>query len=61
MPQIQFFKVSKSRIYISFPTDDLKATLTPLNVSLIPMISDITTSFSLRNMDQNDTSLKKRP
>ena len=47
------------RIGDNFSTDDLKAPSTLLNGSSSSIISGITTPFSLRNIDQNYSSVKK--
>ena len=53
------FLGSKPCIGINLSTDDLKAPSTPINGSSSSVISGITTLFSLRNIDQNDSSVKK--
>ena len=47
-----------SRIVIIFYTDDLKVPSTPLNSSPSLVISGITPPFSLRIINQNDSSVK---
>ena len=60
IPQIQlFFKEINFCIGINDSTDDLKAPSTPLNSSLISVISGITTPFLFSNIDQNNYSVKK--
>ena len=40
-------------------TDDLNSPSTPLDGLLNSVISSITTPFSLRNIDENDSSVKQ--
>ena len=54
IPQIRFFKGSKSRIGVNFSTGYPKTQSTPLNVSSSSVIGGITTPFALHNIDQND-------
>ena len=58
IPLIQIFQGSKLHIGINVSTYNLKAQSTPLNGASISVISSITTSFSFRNMSQNDYSVR---
>ena len=49
---------NKSHIGIIFSTDDLKAQSNPLNHSSSSVIIGITPPFSLRNIEQNYSSVK---
>ena len=54
------FQGSKSCIGINLSKDDLKAPSTALNGSSSSVIIGITTLFSLQNIYQNDSSVRKR-
>ena len=53
------FKGSKSRIGINFSTDNLKDISTLINGSSSSVIRGSTTPFTLCNIDQNGSSVKK--